>query len=125
MTEETIPLEAGIEDRAISQTKGCYVGQEIIIRVLHRGGGRVAKRLVRVALPAGSPVPPIGAVVSAEDPAGASRSIGTITSAAASLALARPLALGYVHRDFAEEGRVVSVAAADGSRSPGEVLPPR
>ena len=31
MTEETIPLEAGIEDRAISMTKGCYVGQEVII----------------------------------------------------------------------------------------------
>src|SRR5687768_13098832 len=28
MTEDTIPLEAGIEDRAISTTKGCYVGQE-------------------------------------------------------------------------------------------------
>ena len=48
MDEDTIPLEAGIEDRAISLTKGCYVGQEIIIRVLHRGHGRVAKRLVRV-----------------------------------------------------------------------------
>ena len=37
MDEETIPLEAGIESRAISLTKGCYVGQEVIIRVLHRG----------------------------------------------------------------------------------------
>ena len=46
MDADTIPLEAGIEDRAISQTKGCYVGQEIIIRVLHRGQGRVARRLV-------------------------------------------------------------------------------
>ena len=46
MTEDTIPLEAGIEDRAISLTKGCYVGQEVIIRVLHRGHGRVARRLV-------------------------------------------------------------------------------
>src|SRR5262245_45618296 len=35
MDEETIPLEAGIESRAISFTKGCYVGQEVIIRVLH------------------------------------------------------------------------------------------
>ena len=47
MNEDTIPLEAGIEDRAISFTKGCYVGQEVIVRVTHRGGGRVAKRLVR------------------------------------------------------------------------------
>ena len=43
MDEETIPLEAGIESRAISFTKGCYVGQEVIIRVLHRGHGRVAR----------------------------------------------------------------------------------
>ena len=45
-TTDTIPLEAGARSRAISQTKGCYVGQEVIIRVLHRGGGRVARRLV-------------------------------------------------------------------------------
>jgi folate-binding protein YgfZ len=38
MTDDTIPLEAGIEDRAISFTKGCYVGQEIIVRVTTRGG---------------------------------------------------------------------------------------
>ena len=50
MDEDTIPLEAGIEDRAISLTKGCYVGQEIIIRVLHRGHGRVARRLVGLTL---------------------------------------------------------------------------
>ena len=47
MDTETIPLEAGLLDRAISTTKGCYVGQEMIIRVLHRGGGRVAQRLVK------------------------------------------------------------------------------
>ena len=46
MDAETIPLEAGIEDRAISFTKGCYPGQEVIIRVLHRGQGRVARRIV-------------------------------------------------------------------------------
>ena len=46
MDEETIPLEAGIESRAISFSKGCYVGQEVIIRVLHRGHGRVARKLV-------------------------------------------------------------------------------
>ena len=46
MNTDTIPLEAGIEDRAISFTKGCYVGQEVIIRVMHRGHGRVARRLV-------------------------------------------------------------------------------
>ena len=48
MHEDTIPLEAGIETRAISFDKGCYVGQEVVIRILHRGQGRVARRLVWV-----------------------------------------------------------------------------
>ncbi len=39
MDEDTIPLEAGIELRAISFTKGCYVGQEVIVRVRDRGHG--------------------------------------------------------------------------------------
>jgi folate-binding protein YgfZ len=41
-TSDTIPLDAGIESRAISFS-GCYVGQEVIIRALHRGHGRVAR----------------------------------------------------------------------------------
>ena len=46
MDTDTIPLEAGLEERAISRSKGCYVGQEVIVRVQDRGHGRVAKRLV-------------------------------------------------------------------------------
>lgn len=37
MDDDTIPLEAGIEDRAISFTKGCYVGQETVARLHYRG----------------------------------------------------------------------------------------
>ncbi|MEJ2502473.1 MAG: hypothetical protein P8177_04015 [Gemmatimonadota bacterium] len=37
LTEDVIPLEAGLLERAISQTKGCYTGQEVIVRILHRG----------------------------------------------------------------------------------------
>ena len=59
MTTDTIPLEAGIEDRAISFTKGCYVGQEVIVRVMHRGHGRVARRLVSIVI-AGGDVPARG-----------------------------------------------------------------
>jgi tRNA-modifying protein YgfZ len=110
MTEDTIPLEAGIEDRAISLTKGCYVGQEIIIRVLHRGHGRVARRLVGLTLPPGATVPAPGAAIRSGD-----REIGAVTSAALSPALGRPIALGYVHRDFVEAGTAVDVVVAEAS----------
>jgi len=104
MDEETIPLEAGIESRAISFTKGCYVGQEIIIRVLHRGHGRVARKLVGLALD-GSVVPAAGAAIRSGD-----RDVGSVTSAAMSPALERPIALGYVQRDFVEAGTKLSIA---------------
>jgi folate-binding protein YgfZ len=104
MDEETIPLEAGIEGRAISLTKGCYVGQEVIIRVLHRGHGRVARKLVGLALEGGS-VPAAGATVRSGD-----REIGHVTSATNSPALDRPIALAYVQRDFIQPGTAVTVA---------------
>lgn len=104
MTEETIPLEAGIEGRAISLTKGCYVGQEIIIRVLHRGHGRVAKRLIGLAFDAGTGVPASGEKVFSGD-----REIGVVTSAVRSPLLGHPIALAYLHRDFVEPGTVVAV----------------
>jgi folate-binding protein YgfZ len=103
MDEETIPLEAGIEGRAISLTKGCYVGQEVIIRVLHRGHGRVARRLVGLLLE-GSTTPAVGTPVRSGE-----REIGRVTSATASPALRRPIALGYVQRDFVEPGTRVVV----------------
>jgi folate-binding protein YgfZ len=106
MDEETIPLEAGIESRAISFTKGCYVGQEVIIRVLHRGHGRVARKLVGLTL-GGGPVPARGTTLQAEG-----RDIGTITSAAFSPGRQSPIALAYVHRDYAIPGTAVTVAGA-------------
>ena len=112
MTEDTIPLEAGIEGRAISLTKGCYVGQEIIIRVLHRGHGRVARRLVGLEFEPGAGVPDRGARIASGD-----REIGAITSAAESLELGHPIALGYVHRDFAEPGTHVTVKGSGGEKA--------
>ena len=100
MTTDTIPLEAGIEGRAISLTKGCYVGQEVIIRVLHRGHGRVAKRLV--------PLRSSDALRPGDRITASGKDVGVVTSAAVSPALG-PVALGYVHRDFVEAGTEVSV----------------
>lgn len=98
MTDDTIPLEAGIEERAISFTKGCFVGQEVVIRVLHRGGGRVVKKLVGLKLAVNAPVG--SRILSGE------REIGVLTSVATSSRLGA-IALGYVHRDFAAPGTAV------------------
>jgi len=114
MDEENIPLEAGIESRAISMTKGCYVGQEVIIRVLHRGHGRVAKKLVGLVLD-GESAPARGTVVNS-----AERAVGEVTTGVRSPALGRPLALAYVQRDFVAPGTVLSV---DGVQATVTALP--
>ena len=107
MSDDTIPLEAGIEDRAISMTKGCYVGQEVIIRVLHRGHGRVVRKLVCLHVDGGT-APIRGARLAVGD-----REIGSITSAALS-PRSGVVAMGYVHRDFIEAGTRVEAETADG-----------
>lgn len=109
MDTDTIPLEAGLDDRAISRTKGCYVGQEVIVRVIDRGHGRVARRLVGLALEAGASVPAPGTHLTSGD-----RDIGRVTSAAWSPALGRPIALGYVHRDFVEPQTRITVGSTTG-----------
>ena len=107
MSTDTIPLEAGIENRAISFTKGCYVGQEVIIRVMHRGHGRVARRLVRLVVPPGTSLKSSDPIFDGE------RQIGEITSRAYSPRAGQVLAFGYVQRDYAEPGTRLGVAGSD------------
>lgn len=105
MNSETIPLEAGLLDRAISTTKGCYVGQEVIVRILHRGGGRVVRHLVQMLADAGvTDVPAPGTPVLDQG-----REVGAVTSAAIGPASGRVTALATVHRDSAEPGRALVV----------------
>src|SRR4029079_14952346 len=105
MDEDTIPLEAGIEDRAISFTKGCYVGQEVIVRVTHRGGGRVAKRLVRWIADANAEVVPLrDARIFSFD-----KDIGRVTSAAFSPSVNLVVGMGYAHRDSTASGTELTV----------------
>ena len=112
MTDETIPLEAGIEDRAVSFTKGCYVGQEIIVRVTTRGGGRVARKLVGLVAPGTAAPLPVGSTLYAGD-----RAVGRITSSVFSQRRGDVIALGYAHRDFAEPGTSLEIDA-NGERRP-------
>jgi folate-binding protein YgfZ len=106
MNDDIIPLEAGIEKRALSMTKGCYVGQEVIIRVLHRGHGRVVRHLVGLRVKDGMPMRDARIYAGGRD-------IGFITSSAVSPRFG-PIALAYVHRDFVEPGTAVEVETASG-----------
>jgi folate-binding protein YgfZ len=112
MDEHTIPLEAGLLDRAISLTKGCYVGQEVIVRVLHRGHGRVVRKLVGLRID--GTAPDRGARLFAGQ-----RDIGFVTSAVESPRLGA-IALGYVHRDFLAAGTKVEAETGAG-RTPATV----
>ena len=108
MDTDTIPLEAGLEAHAISQTKGCYVGQEVVIRILHRGGGRVVRRLVSwtadVESTPDAVVPAAGTALAVDG-----KDIGRVTSAAWSPALRRLIGFGYAHRDHTEPGTKLTV----------------
>lgn len=115
MNEETIPLEAGL-DAVLSQTKGCYVGQEIIVRIRDRAHGRVARRLVRLVFPTGAATPAEGQGVFFQD-----RPAGRLTSAVLSPVFGRAIGLATLHRDAAEAGAVVVLE--DGSRAEVAPLP--
>ena len=99
MDETNIVLEANLDD-AISYTKGCYVGQEIIIRIKHRG--HVAKRLTGLRL-----LEPVdaGETVSSED----GKEIGRVTSVTYSPELVSPIALGYVRYEYLAPGTAVNI----------------
>jgi len=114
MTDDTIPLEAGIETRAISYLKGCYPGQEVIIRIRDRGHGKIARKLVGLTI-AGDHVPAAGSRMVDGD-----KDVGHVTSAVFSPSLAMPVALGYVHRDVASPGSTVTIVDGD-RRLPGTV----
>jgi folate-binding protein YgfZ len=110
MTDQTIPLEAGLLERGISTTKGCYVGQEIIIRILHRGAGRVARRLVTLASPTVPATFPTSGTPLVRD----GRPVGHLTSIAPALIGDGMSALGYVTRDLAVIGEHVTVGDGAG-----------
>jgi folate-binding protein YgfZ len=93
--ENTIILEAGYKD-AISFSKGCYLGQEVVARATHIG--RVNKQLARIDLETQEP-PPKGTRLKSEG-----LDAGFITSAAFSPGLGRVAGLGYANRDFAKAG---------------------
>jgi len=105
-TDGNFPQEAGIEDRAVSFTKGCYIGQEFVIRIAHRG--HVNRRITGLSLER-QPIPRPGDRILHED-----KEAGRITSAALSPTLGKIIALGMLRREVHEPGTLVQVETQDG-----------
>lgn len=96
--ENNLPDEVGLQS-AISTTKGCYVGQEIVARL--RTYGRVNQRLTGFRFPE-EPVP-AGTVFS--DPGKENLELSRVTSAVVSPRFG-PIGLGFAFRDVAEGGEL-------------------
>jgi folate-binding protein YgfZ len=119
--EDVLPAEAGLVGTAVSLSKGCYTGQEIVARMESRGSA--SHRLVGLHFDAGFPdgAPPLaGASVRTADDQG----IGSVTSACQS-ALAGAIALAYLRRAHAEPGGAVAVGGVPARVSSLPFVPPR
>ncbi len=95
-----IPQEAGLNDRAVSFTKGCYVGQETVARLFYKGKPNRSLRGLRLSEPA----------THGEELVLGERGVGRIGSCALSPVLG-PIALALVRRE-AEVGAEVAVGEA-------------
>ena len=107
LDETVIPQEAGLNDRAVSFTKGCYVGQETVARLYYRGKPNRQLRGIRLT----------GQAEPGDELGFEGRTVGRITTVARSPRLG-PIALAIVRRE-AEPGSTVSVG--DGGEVTGEV----
>lgn len=92
MNETTIPVEAGLLDRAFDHDKGCYTGQEVIVRIRHRGRVNWHLRALRF----GDAAPAAGAQLFE---AGGTKVRGRVTSVAQSPRFGQAIGLGYVRRE--------------------------
>ncbi len=105
MDETNIPLEAGIEERAISFNKGCYIGQEVISRI--RTYGQVTKSLRGLRFDPTAALPTRGDKLHH-----AGKEVGYITSVVHSPRLQAQIALGYVRKEVNQLGTRLSVGSA-------------
>lgn len=107
LTDDRNPLEAG-QRVAVSFTKGCYVGQEVVARL--NTYDKVSRRLVGLELSPGAEPPEPGDVVLDGE-----REIGTLTSVVVPPGWDHPVALAFVKSRGIPEGRSeVTLAGASG-----------
>jgi folate-binding protein YgfZ len=103
LDDSVIPQEAGLNERAVSFTKGCYVGQETVARLYYRGKPNRHLRGLRFS----APVAPGAALILGE------KEVGRVTSAAVS-PVHGPIGLALVRRQ-AEPGATVAVGDGEAS----------
>lgn len=92
MDETNVVTETNLDD-AVSYSKGCYLGQEIIVRIKHRG--HVAKKLTGLRFESDQPIEAGAAIKSADG-----KEIGRVTSATFSPELGTTIGLGYVRYEY-------------------------
>ncbi len=107
MDETTVLSETNLDD-AISFTKGCYIGQEIIVRIMHRG--HVAKKLTGLIFDGQEIIESGTKVLSDND-----QEIGRVTSSTISSRMQSALALAYVKYDYLAPGTKIKVADLTGT----------
>ena len=109
MDETNIPIECGIEARAISYTKGCYIGQEVLNRI--HSIGHVNREFcgLRIETKADK-FPARGEKLFLDG-----KEVGYITSAARSPVCDGVVALGYVRREFNQPGNKFILQGSDGA----------
>jgi folate-binding protein YgfZ len=105
MDETKVVTETNLDD-AVSFTKGCYIGQEIIARIKYRG--HVAKKLTGVLMEQDVALASGAKIFSDEE-----KEIGSITSATISPRLKHTIALAYVKYDYLEPGTKVKIISAE------------
>ncbi|MGE3309418.1 MAG: folate-binding protein YgfZ [Limisphaerales bacterium] len=108
MDETTLPPEAGLGERGISYTKGCYSGQEVIARI--RTYGQVAKALRGLLILDGiEGLPPHRTKLFKDG-----KEVGWVTSATRSPRRGGIIALGYVRKECNGPGETLKVGSPDG-----------
>lgn len=115
MDDGTIPVEAGLVDVAFDHGKGCYTGQEVIVRIRHRGRVNWHLRALRFGDVAARP----GAQLFE---AGGSKVRGRVTSVADSPRFGQVIGLGYVRREI-EPPAAVRLGSGEGAEVGVEELP--
>ncbi|MCO5171610.1 MAG: aminomethyl transferase family protein [Planctomycetes bacterium] len=95
LDERTIPIEAGLEAQGISFTKGCYIGQEVIARIAHRGHVNRTLAAVRLAAPPAAAQAPL-----LRD----GKEVGAVTTWARSPRAGALVGLALLHRKHADPG---------------------